>query len=443
MLFTSRFNCLVQRSTMMGVVLRLGKIYNNHRHQLACTTGQPNALNNCRTLTMKAIQKHDWHRIVSEAESVVGYPTSFLSLRWLMSDEIANVALYLRRLIESNHPLLNTAKNLLYSNNNNMQPWGLIVLLISKAGGPAIKVSEHAESSGILHSQRVLAEVTEMIRISFLVHQGVVNLQPLTQAGQDLSTKNDMSFGNKIAILSGDHLLSKSLAELANLRNQDVNELISSAVRDFTESEFIGERDEQNNPLPSIPLPHHESHSGDLEIDDCLSRDLMKPMRIDNCMGVPDKEWALRHILSGGSLLARSCQAALKLSGQSETYQKNGYLFGKHLVLAWQAFLELEPFKNATLPVNTSFSLVSAPVLFHLDYDPSLYKEIQKGCISIENIDYDKVHNEVMNGPGPTATKNLQWKHSLAAMDLLNQFPPSDARNVLQNIISALQDLRS
>ncbi len=92
-----------------------------------------------------------------------------------------------------------------------MQPWGLIVLLISKAGG-------HAESVGVLHSQRVLAEVTEMIRISFLVHQGVVNLQPLTQAGQDMSTKSDMSFGNKIAILGGDHLLSKSLAELANLR---------------------------------------------------------------------------------------------------------------------------------------------------------------------------------------------------------------------------------
>ncbi|XP_037047237.1 decaprenyl-diphosphate synthase subunit 2-like [Bradysia coprophila] len=440
MLFSSRFYCLTQRSTMMGVMLRPGKIYKHRRHQLTCTTGLLTVQNNCNTLTTKAIQKDDWHRIVSEAESVVGYPTSFLSLRWLMSDEIANVALYLRKLIESNHPLVKTAKHLLYNNNNHLQPWGLIVLLISKAGGHTIKVSEHTESGGVLHSQRVLAEVTEMIRISFLVHQGVVNLQPLTQAGQDLSTKSDMSFGNKIAILSGDHLLSRSLAELASLRNQDVNELISSAVRDFTESEFIGDRDEQNNPLPSIPLPHHDTHSDDLEMDECVTRDLMKPMRIDNCMGIPEKEWALRHTLSGGSLLARSCQAALKLSGQSETYQKNGYLFGKHLVLAWQAFLELEPFKNDTL--NTSFSLVSAPVLFHLDYDPTLYKEIQKGSRSIEDIDYDKVHNAVIKGPGPTATANLQRKHSTAAMDLLNQFPPSDARTALQNIISALQDLR-
>lgn len=216
-----------------------------------------------------------------------------------------------------------------------------------------------------------------------------------------------------------------------------------NSFRDFTESEFIGDRDEQNNPLPSMPVPQRETHSDDSEIDDCVTRDLMKPMRIDNCMGIPEKEWALRHTLGGGSLLARSCQATLKLSGQSETYQKNGYLFGKHLVLAWQAFLELEPFQNATLPVNTSFSLVSAPLLFHLDYDPSFYKEIQNASVSIENIDYDKVHREILKGPGPAATESLLRKHSSAAMDLLNQFPPSDARTALQNIISALQDLRS
>lgn len=55
-------------------------------------------------------KKPDWNRAVSEAEKIVGYPTSFLSLRWLLSDEIANVALQLRKLVGSNHPLLKTAK---------------------------------------------------------------------------------------------------------------------------------------------------------------------------------------------------------------------------------------------------------------------------------------------------------------------------------------------
>lgn len=111
-------------------------------------------------------------------------------------------------------------RNLLYHGRNNMQAWGLIVLLISKAAGqaPGIPETEHDKSAGVLHSQRALAEVCEMIRISHLVHQGLVNLQPLTQAGQDLSLHSDMTFGNKIALLSGDYLLGNSCAELAGLR---------------------------------------------------------------------------------------------------------------------------------------------------------------------------------------------------------------------------------
>lgn len=66
--------------------------------------------NNTANGTVTTPTKHDWNRAVSEAERIVGYPTSFLSLRWLLSDEIANVALHLRKLIGSSHPLLKTAK---------------------------------------------------------------------------------------------------------------------------------------------------------------------------------------------------------------------------------------------------------------------------------------------------------------------------------------------
>lgn len=55
-------------------------------------------------------QKTDWNKTMSEAEKIVGYPTSFLNLRWLLSDELTNVAVHLRKLIGSNHPLLKTAK---------------------------------------------------------------------------------------------------------------------------------------------------------------------------------------------------------------------------------------------------------------------------------------------------------------------------------------------
>lgn len=43
----------------------------------------------------------DWREVLSEAESIVGYPTSFLNLRWLFNDEIANTAVHLRKLVRN------------------------------------------------------------------------------------------------------------------------------------------------------------------------------------------------------------------------------------------------------------------------------------------------------------------------------------------------------
>lgn len=43
--------------------------------------------------------KPDWDKAISEAEKIVGYPPSFANLRWLLSDEIANVAIHLRKLV--------------------------------------------------------------------------------------------------------------------------------------------------------------------------------------------------------------------------------------------------------------------------------------------------------------------------------------------------------
>ncbi|KAK4879529.1 hypothetical protein RN001_007675 [Aquatica leii] len=373
-------------------------------------------------------QKPDWNRAVSEAEKIVGYPTSFLSLRWLLSDEIANVALHLRKLVGSNHPLLKTAKTLLYNGKNNMQAWGLIVLLVSKAAGhsPDLPDLEQDKAAGVLHSQRALAEVTEMIRTSHLVHKGLVNLQneePKEDTG-------DMMFGNKIALLIGDYLLGNCCAELGVLRNQELVSLMSSAVRDLAEAEFVGPRDNQNNPLPARPQPSIEYKP--------LNDVGLEPLLVSDALGNAQAEWTLRHVLSAGSLLGKSCQGTLKLAGHSYEVQEQGYLFGKHLALAWQACLDREPFSPGSME---PFSLVCAPVMFHLQHDPSLYVEIEKGQNDVQDVDYEKIRRSVLQGPGLDLTQKLQKEHSHAALDVLNQLPPSDARTALANIIAAIRDI--
>ncbi|XP_046391917.1 all trans-polyprenyl-diphosphate synthase PDSS2 [Ischnura elegans] len=369
--------------------------------------------------------KPDWNRAVSEAEKIVGYPTSFLSLRWLLSDEIANIALHLRQLVGSNHPLLKTAKSLIYNGRNNMQAWGLIVLLLSKAAGHLNANSlEEDKAAGVLHSQRALAEITEMIRTSHLVHKGLVNIRPGEYTG-DARTLSDMMFGNKIALLGGDYLLGNSCVELAALRDYELVELMSSAVRDLAEGEFVGRRDSQNNPLPGPPLDGNAEESSSYAFSPSA-----------------EEEWVMRNVLSAGGLLGKSCRGALKLAGHVEEVQQQGFLFGKHLALAWQACFDLEPFTvGSGYSVGSSFNLTSAPVLFHLEQDSSLYDEIDKGLGSVEDVDYAKVHAIVSAGPGIARTRELQRTHSQKALEVLEGFKESDARTALANIIFAMGGL--
>lgn len=102
----SRIYSHASKKSLLGVVSNSSAISSGEYKQRQLST------NRClyEKLAAKQVQKQDWNRAVSEAEKIVGYPTSFLSLRWLLSDEIANVALHLRKLVGSSHPLLKTAK---------------------------------------------------------------------------------------------------------------------------------------------------------------------------------------------------------------------------------------------------------------------------------------------------------------------------------------------
>jgi decaprenyl-diphosphate synthase subunit 2 len=127
----------------------------------------------------------------------------------------------------------------------------------------------------------------------------------------------------------------------------------------------------------------------------------------------------------------------MMLAGKPERLQKLAYLFGKYSALAWQAWIDLDPYNSGTLPENTHFSLVSAPVLFHLDHDPSLYQEIIKGRRSVKDIDFQKVHKIITSGPAIQKTKEMQRKYSFVAQTALDEFPTSDARTALKNIIQS------
>lgn len=62
-----------------------------------------------------------------------------------------------------------------------------------------------------------------MIRTSNLIHRGLVNINDTDTGSLESTELNNITFGNKIALLCGDYLLSNSCTELAALKNQDVS----------------------------------------------------------------------------------------------------------------------------------------------------------------------------------------------------------------------------
>jgi len=103
-------------------------------------------------------------------------------------------------------------------------------------------------------------------------------------------------------------------------------------LRDLSEAEFVGRRDSQNNPLPSPFEPLNRHFNSKLPLNPLEPSDSLGNMPLTPAL----QDWTKRNVLSAGSLLGKSCQGTLALAGHGVELQKQGFLFGKHLSLAWQ-----------------------------------------------------------------------------------------------------------
>ncbi|XP_036269545.1 all trans-polyprenyl-diphosphate synthase PDSS2 isoform X2 [Pipistrellus kuhlii] len=348
-----------------------------------------------------------WNQVVSEAEKIVGYPTSFMSLRCLLSDELSNIAMQVRKLVGTQHPLLTTARGLVQDSRNNLQLRGLVVLLISKAAGPSsvnASCQNYDMVSGIYSCQRSLAEITELIHTALLVHRGIVNLSELQSSDGPLK---DMHFGNKIAILSGDFLLANACNGLALLQNTKVVELLASALRDLVQGVY-----------------HENSISA-------------KEDHITNDIGI--STWKEQTFLSHGALLAKSCQAAMELAKHDAEVQDMAFQYGKHMAMSHKINSDLQPFIKEKTSDPTTFNLNSAPVVLHQEilgrdlWIKQIGEAQEKG-----RLNYAKLRETIKAGKGVTSAIDLCRYHGNKALAALESFPPSEARSALENIVFAV-----
>ncbi|KAL9969278.1 hypothetical protein ACROYT_G021474 [Oculina patagonica] len=344
-------------------------------------------------------RQDDLSRALSDAEKIVGYPTSFLNLRYLLSDEISNIAMYMKRFAMSKHPMLRTARGFVSDENHTIQTRGLLVLLISKASRPCLKTDWNMEQelvSDIHSSQRQLADITETIHTANLVHTGIVNLSDISSSSK--SYQDDMEFGNKMAVLSGDFLLANACTGLAELKDTEVVQMISQVIGHLMEGEFLKITFNADN----------------------LNLEFWKDL-VFKCKG---------------SLMANSCKAALKIVAHSKELQEKAFEFGKNIAYAHQLKEDLQSLHEQ----KSTTILHSAPVI--LSSSQTEVKKLLNEIFSEENTEkldqlYQELSGMVIQEETVAQIKKLSSFYGKTALETLCVFPESDAKKALVNIANS------
>lgn len=186
----------------------------------------------------------------------------------------------------------------------NQQIRGLIVLLVSKAFSVPKHVSDNYDNdsetnrmANISKNQRKLAEIADMIHLSQSIHKGIVDVAK-DDSRLDLKQKEDLSLGNTISVLVGDYIFAQACWRLALIRCPTVTGLVSKAICNHSEGQFLWQE--------LLQTPDQRS----------------------------DHSLEQYCYLSEGSLLGHSCQSAILLAEYDSRRQENAFLIGKYIGIA-------------------------------------------------------------------------------------------------------------
>jgi decaprenyl-diphosphate synthase subunit 2 len=198
---------------------------------------------------------------------------------------------------------------------------------------------------------------------------------------------------------------------------------------DIIDSNFIGESDSAGLPLPFKPgqIPKMKNESFESSLD---------PIKLEGNLGSAEDEWKFRQIIHRGYLIAKGCRVAAVLAKKQQSVQRDCFELGKHLYLTWQAYVDLQTFKSGIFQAGEKLNLTSAPILFHLQFDPSLHTSIINQSKTHEGVDYQTVYNEVVNGPGLKETKVMLNKLRKNTRKYLANFEASEEKDKIESILS-------
>lgn len=238
-----------------------------------------------------------WHDALREAQGLVKTDSNdrMMDPVKLLGKDVWELKGNITKLLGSGHPFIKTmAKHYLSSDTERIRP--LLVLLMAQANSAVTQTATTGSTATptIMDTQRRLAEITEMIHISSLLHYDIL----------DDNDNPANVFGNKMAVLAGDFLLARASLALAQLRSAECIELMATCIANLVEGEVM---------------------------------QVKKRKQMVGGDGKSDLDYYLEQCyLKTGSLIAQSCRASMVLGGANKDVARCAYDYGKHIGLAIQ-----------------------------------------------------------------------------------------------------------
>lgn len=287
--------------------------------------------------------------------------------------------------LHSDTPLLQSAiEQVLSSNGKHIRP--LLLLLTAKVCGEPTKITQGA------------AVLIETLHTTTLIHDDVVDE---TKKRRGLPSLNAI-FDNRIAVLTGDYILSGSILNAVETGNLTIIKIIAQVCRDLSEGELI-------------------------QIDNSERR-------------IIDELEYLRMIQKKTASLISACSeiGAISVNAPIEIIQKCRF-FGEYLGYCFQIKDDIfDYFEDASIGKPTGNDIregkITLPLIYALKNAPEkdcdyFYSLINNQDFTPQNI--SSLINFAKRYYGIEYAENrlLSFKHK--AVEIINSFPESDARTSL------------
>jgi len=295
---------------------------------------------------------------------------------------------YFEAAFRSDIPLLD--KVLAYltkSKGKQMRP--MFVLLCARLGGPINDKSYRA------------ALFVEMVHTSSLVHDDLIDNSSERRGSSSINAL----WKNRISVLTGDNLFTKSILLLLENKDYQILKILSGSIQKVIEGE-----------LQQMDM------SRKINLNEEIYFDIIKGKT--------------------ASLLASACAAGAASTFTDHSYIDKLYQFGEKVGITFQIKDDLLDYGNSDIGKPTGNDIkekkVTLPLLYTLtNCDNALRKKLIR-IIKYKNTDAESINFliEVVkkNGGIKYAEKNMIDCRD-EALNLLYEFPESDTRNALENLV--------